>query len=551
MSKESFAMTLAAVLLVTAVGGASFSPGASAMQDETARRIDAHLSALVPWGFSGNLLVARRDTVLLIKGYGLANRESGISFGPRTQIPIGSIAKRFTQAAIQLLVEGGKLRLTDSLGRYFPDLPADKGVITINHLLAHSSGLPASVGGPEVGRTRAAFLQAVGATPLLFSPGDRSSYSNAGYSVLAAVIEQLSGKDFESFIRERFLLPNGIHETGWHFPRWDSARVGRTYARGTIVPTGLAYPRAEGPRPFWGSQGAGAWMSTLDDLHRWSRISATILERSSRPLRPGESFASLGGNEAFETAIRSYPSDSIVIVLHNNVSGSLSEHLSEQVGRLALGQRLDAPPPPRDDWQPITSAVAGVYVLQSGGTITAAPGAGHVTLTPSGQDAFDLLFDAPAAGSGQRLTLAARTDSVMKATLAGDWSALAGATETATAVERRRAAAAGLGAFVAHRVIGVIATPAGGHGIVALSYERGTRYERFGWAGSRVGLHQFESEPPSVHVRWTGSDLFVQFRLSNATYRAVRLSPSQGNARGVLTIATPSGDVTAVRERKA
>jgi CubicO group peptidase (beta-lactamase class C family) len=95
----------------------------------------------VPFGFSGALLVAQNNQIVLLNGYGLANRERQIPITPDTVFYIGSLTKQFTAAAILKLEMQGKLRVTDTLDKHFENVTLDKAKITIHQLLTHSSGL--------------------------------------------------------------------------------------------------------------------------------------------------------------------------------------------------------------------------------------------------------------------------------------------------------------------------------------------------------------------------------------------------------------------------
>lgn len=91
-------------------------------------------------GFSGVILLARGDKVLLRKAAGFADRERKIRNTPDTKFPIESVSKQFTATAIMMLVDGGKISLDNSILKYYPEGPATWRNITIRHLLTHSSG---------------------------------------------------------------------------------------------------------------------------------------------------------------------------------------------------------------------------------------------------------------------------------------------------------------------------------------------------------------------------------------------------------------------------
>src|SRR4051812_29614145 len=110
-------------------------------QSALERRVDAYFAAAVAGhDFSGSVLIARGDRVLVRKGYGMANSELGVAATPATRYMIASLTKTLTAAAVVRLRDEGKLRLSDTLARYLPAFPHGAS-ITLTHLLAHASGL--------------------------------------------------------------------------------------------------------------------------------------------------------------------------------------------------------------------------------------------------------------------------------------------------------------------------------------------------------------------------------------------------------------------------
>ena len=141
---------------------------------------------------------------------------------PSTVVQIGSNTKDFTAVDILRLQEAGKLSVTDSLGKYFKDVPADKRGITILDLMTHKSGLPLYSGLDFEPVSREAFLARVMKMPLLFAPGAQQKYSNVGYSVLAAIIEQLVGDSYGGYTHKTLWQPLGMHDTGLLLAKFDT-----------------------------------------------------------------------------------------------------------------------------------------------------------------------------------------------------------------------------------------------------------------------------------------------------------------------------------------
>jgi CubicO group peptidase (beta-lactamase class C family) len=116
------------------------------VEGDLAEKLDAYMTDVASDGFSGVILVAKDDKVILAKGYGLASRTESIPITPESVFDIGSITKQFTATAILQLEEQGKLSVNDPITKYFPDVPKFKEGMTLHHLLTHTSGLPAALG---------------------------------------------------------------------------------------------------------------------------------------------------------------------------------------------------------------------------------------------------------------------------------------------------------------------------------------------------------------------------------------------------------------------
>ncbi|HYE75142.1 MAG TPA: serine hydrolase domain-containing protein, partial [Blastocatellia bacterium] len=167
-------------------------------------KMDAEATQATNEGFSGSVLVAKGETTLLQKGYGLANRDNNIPIKTDTVFSIGSISKRFTAVAIHLLEQQGKLNVNDPITKFFDNVPPDKASITIDQLLRHTSGLGEyhDTKGDFEEMTKAEALQKIFAQQLKFAPGKQEAYSNSGFTLLAMIVEKASGKPFQAFIKE-------------------------------------------------------------------------------------------------------------------------------------------------------------------------------------------------------------------------------------------------------------------------------------------------------------------------------------------------------------
>jgi CubicO group peptidase (beta-lactamase class C family) len=160
-----------------------------------------------------SIAVVRDGKVILAKGYGISNLELSTPVTENTAFAIYSITKTFTAIATMMLVEEGKVSLEDAITKHVADLPSAWNVITIRHLLTHTSGLPdlceASPDPCEtsIDYTQDQLIKMVANLPLKFAVGEKWEYSNTGYFLLGMVIEKVSGKSYEQFLQERIFSP--------------------------------------------------------------------------------------------------------------------------------------------------------------------------------------------------------------------------------------------------------------------------------------------------------------------------------------------------------
>ncbi len=209
----------------TAPANSARAPSTEAVQPDRLtpnQRVDALFNQRFKPGAPGAaVLVARDGKILLEKSYGLADAESHTPIGPTTKFRIGSITKQFTAAAILKLVDEGKLSLEDKLARFIPDYPRGQEV-SIHHLLSHTSGIPNFTSkwsfifnvtqAVEPEEQIASFKR----DPYDFDPGARWAYSNSGYFLLGYIVQKVSQRTYEEYLRKTFFEPLGMPDTGVH-----------------------------------------------------------------------------------------------------------------------------------------------------------------------------------------------------------------------------------------------------------------------------------------------------------------------------------------------
>lgn len=262
------AVFIAVALTVLLVGAVAQEPVKNGHNKDLPQQIRNYLSLLEGFGFSGAMLVAKDRKVLVESAHGLADKRKKSAFRTQTIFDIGSVSKQFTAAAVLILESDGKLRVTDPISKYLRGVPDNKSAITIHQLLTHTSGLAMDFGGDYEKVTREMIVERAMASELRSPPGQRHAYSNAGYSLLAAIVEIASGQSFESFLLQRVFRPAGMTSSGYFFPESAMSRLARGYKNGEDWGIGVEKAEATG-REFWNLVGNGGIHSTVGDMYKW------------------------------------------------------------------------------------------------------------------------------------------------------------------------------------------------------------------------------------------------------------------------------------------
>ncbi|MGD0143519.1 MAG: serine hydrolase domain-containing protein [Rhizomicrobium sp.] len=212
-------------------------------------------------GFNGSVFIANRGNALMDGAYGWTSpaRQERVNKG--TLFNIASVTKAFTATAVLKLAERNKLRLTTTLVDIFPDVPADKRGISIEELLTHTSGLPKGYAANGC-RTRDAAVKAIFALPLANAPGAHFEYTDDGYALLAAIVENAGGETYNDFVRNIIFRSAGMRETKF----WNEVddRKDKNVARIVTLPIEERYRGMN-----WGYIGSGGIWSTAEDLARF------------------------------------------------------------------------------------------------------------------------------------------------------------------------------------------------------------------------------------------------------------------------------------------
>lgn len=365
-------MLTALILLLLPLAPAAAAPPSD---DEARARLAAFMERAAVEGFRGAVAVVRGGETLLEGGYGEINPgdpDDDRPITPATVSTVGSITKQFTGTAVLKLEEAGKLSVDDPLTKYFDGVPEDKRGITIHHLLTHQAGFPGAIGSDAERVGRDEYVRRALATDLLFPPGERYEYSNVGYSLAAAIVEKVSGRPYEEYLRAELFAPAGMDDTGYHRP-WDPARLAHAVADdgsdwGTVVERAIA----DGG-PGWHLLGNGGIHSTVGDMIRWHRALAgdRILSEASKrklygkhveegggtwygygwsiePTPWGEAVAHNGGNGFYFADFVRFPEEDVAVYLWTTSREGRLEDLARPLARIAFTGEMPeiAPPPP-------------------------------------------------------------------------------------------------------------------------------------------------------------------------------------------------------------
>ena len=263
--KTAKLFTLFIVALITAT---------NALAQQNVQKIDALLKQYYDYGqFNGSVLVAEKGKVIYKKGFGMANMEWAIPNQPDTKFRIGSVTKQFTGTLILQLVEEGKIKLDGKLSDYLPDYRKETGdKVTIHQLLNHTSGIPSYTSRPdffaEVSRNPYGvtdFVKKHASGDLEFKPGSKFSYNNSGYFLLGAIIEKVTGKSYETVLKERILDPLGMTNTGYDHHAVILQKRASGYEKTPAGYANAAYLDMSLP------YAAGSIYSTVEDLYKWEQ----------------------------------------------------------------------------------------------------------------------------------------------------------------------------------------------------------------------------------------------------------------------------------------
>jgi D-alanyl-D-alanine carboxypeptidase len=302
--------------------------------------------------FAGAVLVARHGKVLLQDAWGRADRKAGVANTPATRFRIGSMNKMFTAVATLQLAEAGKLKLDDPIGAHLPDYPNKEvaAKVTVRHLLTHTGGT-GDIFGPEFEEHRLQlrehrdYLKLYSRRGLTQEPGARFEYSNYGFVLLGALIEQVTGGSYDDYVGDHVFRRAGMRSTG-------------ALPESVVVPDrAVGYLRSSPGSDWvpntdtlpWRGTAAGGGYSTVGDLLRFAQaldsgrlISEATLAEATRPHHQQygygfgvqgqgslRSYGHGGGAPGMNGELRIFPQLGYVVVSLSNLDPPAASELVE------------------------------------------------------------------------------------------------------------------------------------------------------------------------------------------------------------------------------
>ena len=260
----------------------------------------------------------------------------------QTRHRIASITRVFTGAAILKLWEQEKIGLEDPVATFFPDFPRGD-VITVGHLLAHTSGLvDPNAEGPAVSELLSQEISIADLVarfrdkPLKFEPGESYAYSDSDYILLAAIIEKVSGQSYGDFLKEAIFDPAGMSNSGEY----------RSQALDSLA---TAYTPQDGGQPMktdtfhWSALcGWGNVYSTTQDLYQWHQalMKDSVLSKDSRAVL-GNMLRSFGHTDGLSSGMVRFPSRDTVIIVLGNFDPSVSALCGEIASRVLSSEEVE------------------------------------------------------------------------------------------------------------------------------------------------------------------------------------------------------------------
>jgi CubicO group peptidase (beta-lactamase class C family) len=525
--------------------------------------VERGLRAWARAGFSGSIAISVEGKLECVAAYGTAERDSGRVNTPGTVFSIGSITKAFTAAGILELAQDGKLSLSDRAGELLQQLRGPVADATVKQLLLHTSGLKGTHGQDHEPLSRDQAIASIGRLEQAFAPGSRFLYSNAGYTLLALIVEQVSGTSYRDYIESQILrLPDGKLAGGF----WDGQPAAPGPRATGYLEDGSAGPAGDFAGPYWAVEGNGGLAMTMPELAAWTRAlftgeiiapqavqtmtTAGFKTGGGRAETPGwvaydrsefgqRVFAGAGGGDdiGHNAVVAWLPESETAIAIASNTPRISAEQLLQRIGpALAAGKPLPTPRTPGAGLDPAQlERYTGIYALPDDqGSFEVGLRGRTLAIQADGIDATKTLFPLP--NSFTAADVAAHED-LVRALLAG---------ETEEGETEREALEKTLGPIDSIRIDGSLVDD--GELRTYVTVTSGATSLRLWYALDGEGgvkAAQGPADPPTLLLVGAGHDTF---RPDDPTGATPHLTVTFGD--GQMTITRRGGAISASREQR-
>jgi CubicO group peptidase (beta-lactamase class C family) len=516
-------------------------------------------AALGSWaeaGFSGSVAIGGAEGPSCLASFGTAAGDAPNT--EETVFAIGSVSKAFTAAAVCGLVDAGALALDDTAGSLVAGLGGPAAEVTVEQLLLHTGGLAGSHGTDHEPLSREEAVAALSALESDFAPGTDYLYTNAGYTLLALIVDERSGSSYRDYMAEEVLTgPDGEEYGGF----WDGEpaasgprAVGRT-------DEGPAESVGDFAGPHWAMEGNGDLAMSAADLAAWTTalfageiiapeavelLGATGFDHGegateipgwvvldTEPFGTRAVVSSGGGGDTGQEAVVAWlPDTGATFTVTSNTAGVTAGELLQAIGpALAAGEPIPAPESRVEIDPEASHAREGVYLLETGGSFTVTAADEALSVTADGADAAAAMFDSADLTAEDAADHEAAVLALLEGgTEAGD-AERAAAEETVGAIEAVESA----GTIVAESELRTYVRFAGATGSTLAWYALAEHDEI---AGVALGV-----EPPVFTLVPVGED---EYRLEDLAGTGAGVAVVFGD--DLMSVDGPAGAVDARRE---
>jgi CubicO group peptidase (beta-lactamase class C family) len=417
-------LTILALLVVAIPASVSFG---QSNRDPLEVKVDQLFAQWDKPNTPGAALVVIKDGAVIYKrGYGIANLEYDIPITPSTVFHVASVSKQFTAFAITMLADQGKLSLDDDIRKYLPEVPDFGKKIAIRHLLHHTSGLRdqwelLAMAGWRLDDviTKEHILKMVrNEKELNFEPGQEHLYCNTGYTLLAVIVERVTGQSFRQYTEATIFKPLGMTHTHFHDDH-EMIVKNRAYSYGPIAGGGFKLSALN-----YSNVGATSLFTTVEDLAKWiqnfedAKVGGpAVIQQMHQQgkLNSGETIpyafglvigkyrglqtvSHSGGDAGYRSHVLRFPEQKFAVAILSNLGTINPSSLAQQVADIYLADKL-APQAPKAKPVERTAikvdpavldAYVGKFLAEPGLLITITKENDHLMAQPSGQPKAEL-----------------------------------------------------------------------------------------------------------------------------------------------------------------